>query len=415
MKLKRYKRLFLCNLYSSITAILFLFISYAITNIGVSFSGETEIIEQSNHYLGGLLSKNHPIPDSLLFVNICYDKQLAEICDEDGFPLGHIDITNRESLLRFLDILAQRNDYKYVILDIFFKEGMTTEYDSALYARIASMERITIPAVRGSQLACEEIIGKKAFLSDYTTTFFSSEYHKFEIGNKDQKSVPYHIYNTVTGNKHTSWGILHFDNGELCNRALFAYPHIIPDGLYANDGSRNYYNLGCDLLIDEEALLHDKLLSGKYIFIGDMMLNDQHETVAGDMAGVVIVANALISFLERQHVIPLTVILTLYILYFIFAYQIFSYNSSFARLVKWRSKKKANKHHFLCLALSWCTYSFTLSVVCLIFYYTYGVAYDILLTSTLLQILDYTVTHHTQIKNYLSIGTKKKNKKPIVE
>ena len=118
MNIKRYKRFFLRNLYSSLTAFLFLFISYAITNIGVSFSGETEIIERSNYYLGGLLSKNQPIPDSLIFVNVCYDKQLAEICDEDGFPLGHIDITNRESLLRFLDILAQRNDYKYIILDI---------------------------------------------------------------------------------------------------------------------------------------------------------------------------------------------------------------------------------------------------------------------------------------------------------
>ena len=138
------KRRLLFTLFSWITATTLLFVSYSVTNIGFSISGEADIIKQSNFIFKELLQHESSVPDSILFVNVCYDKQLANIYDEDGFEIGNVDITDRHSLLRFLNILSRRNDYKYVILDVFFEDGIKTEYDSALYARIASMERIVI-------------------------------------------------------------------------------------------------------------------------------------------------------------------------------------------------------------------------------------------------------------------------------
>ena len=408
------KRRLLFTLFSWITATVLLFVSYSVTNIGFSISGEADIIKQSNFIFKELLQNESSVPDSILFVNVCYDKQLANIYDEDGFEIGNVDITDRHSLLRFLNILSRRNDYKYVILDVFFEDGIKTEYDSALYARIASMERIVIPALRDAVLSENKSLKKKAYLSDYTTTFFSDDYYKFELVSDGKLSIPYHIYSSITGNKPTSYGIFHFDDGDLCNRTLFAYPHITLEGMYAEDGSRNYYNLGADLLNYEEELLTDKLIKGKYIFIGDMELNDRHETVVGDMPGLVILANTFISLMHRQHVIPFPVKILLFIIYFIFSYQIFSRKSLFARIVEWRSKKDIDSFPFLGFVLSWFTYSLILTFFCIISYYTYGIAYDILITATLLQILDYIVTHSSQIADiYGKISRKESSKNQL--
>ena len=171
-----YKRTCFHLLYSFVTAIVFLLISYIVTNVGFTVSGEAGIIKQSNYLMNGILYEDNTVPDSLLFVNVCYDKQLTDVYDEDGFKLGNIDITNRQSLLRFLDILSQRDDYKFIVLDVFFEDGLQTKSDSLLFARIASMERIVVPAMRSSELAFKEVLGEKAYISDYTTTFFGGDY-----------------------------------------------------------------------------------------------------------------------------------------------------------------------------------------------------------------------------------------------
>ena len=394
-----YNRRILLAIYSLVAASALLFVSYVATNIGFTISGEADIIKQCNF----LLKKqrgNNSVPDSLLFVNVCYDKQLVNVFDDDGFEMGCIDITDRHTLLRFLDILSRRNDYKYVILDIFFENGIETEYDSLLFARIASMERIVIPSIRNQELSDSNLLGDKASFSDYTTTFFSDDYYKFELESDGQLSIPYHVYSDVTGKKHSSSGIFHFDSGDLCNRTLFAYPYINIDGPYAQDGSRNYYNLGADLLNDEEALFTDGLIKGKYIFIGDMVLSDRHETVAGDMPGLVIIANTFLSLMHRQHVIPFITKLLLFVLYFIFAYQIFSRKSLFARILEWRSKKNIESFPILGFVLSWFTYSCILTLFCLSSYYIYGVAYDILVTATFFQVLDYIIAHAPQIAGF---------------
>ena len=401
--LSQNKRRIATAVYSMFTAMALLFASYIVTNIGFSISGEADLIKKCNIALNNLFDYNRGVPDSILFVNVGYDKQLADIYDEDGFPLGNIDVTNRYSLYKFLDILSQRNDYKYIVLDVFFDEGLCTEDDSLLFAKIASMERIVIPSTRDGVLVTDEGLQKKAALSDYTTTFFSGGYHKFELESNGNISIPYRMYKDVTGEEITHRGIFYYSSGQLCNRTLFSRAFITPDGMYDKNGNRNYYNLGSDLLSDEESLSRDNLLKEKYIFIGDMVLTDTHETVMGGMQGVVILANTFTSLMKRQHIIPFTVKITLLIIFFLFAYQIYTEKSLFMRIVEWRNKRGLDSFPTLGLVFSYFTYSFTLSTTCLLFYHIYGVAYDIFITATLLQIIDYIVAHRSQIKKYASV------------
>ena len=405
--LSQNKRRIAIAVYSLLTAMALLFASYIVTNIGFSISGEADLIKKSNIVLNNLFDYNKGVPDSILFVNVGYDKQLADIYDNDGFHLGNIDITNRHSLYKFLDILSRRNDYKYIVLDVFFDGGLYTEDDSLLFAKIASMERIVIPSMRDEELVTDKGLQKKAALSDYTTTFFSGGHYKFELENNGSYSIPYRMYNDITGDKITPRGIFYYDSGKLCSKTLFSRAFIVPDGMYDKKGKRNYYNLGSDLLVDEGSLLKDNLLKEKYIFIGDMVLTDTHETVMGEMQGIVILANTFTSLMKRQHIIPFTVKIALLIIFFIFAYQIYSEKSLFMRIVEWRNKRGLDSFPTLGLILSYFTYSFTLSTTCLFFYYTYGVAYDIFITATLLQTIDYIIAHRSQIKRYASaIGRK---------
>ena len=57
MKINYYKRYIFITFYSLATAIILLLVSYIATNIGVSFSGETDIIGKSNYYLKRVISK----------------------------------------------------------------------------------------------------------------------------------------------------------------------------------------------------------------------------------------------------------------------------------------------------------------------------------------------------------------------
>ena len=133
-----------------------------------------------------------------------------------------------------------------------------------------------------------------------------------------------------------------------------------------------------------------------------MVMGDSHETVVGKMQGIVIIANTFISLMERAHVVPFVVILFLFIIYFVFAYQIYTRQSLFANIIAWRSKKSMDSFPFWGMLLSWFTYSFVLSLFCLLFYYLYGVSYDVLFTATLLQLIDYVMTHAPQIRIFCS-------------
>lgn len=78
--------------------------------------------------------------DDAYFVNVGYDKQIIDV-EVSPLESGRMAITDRKVLLDFFDI-ADQADYKYIFLDIRFEKGFETVFDSALFAKIASMRNI---------------------------------------------------------------------------------------------------------------------------------------------------------------------------------------------------------------------------------------------------------------------------------
>ena len=121
-----------------------------------------------------------------------------------------------------------------------------------------------------------------------------------------------------------------------------------------------------------------------------MELDDIHDTVQGELSGSVITANIFIALMNGKHKIPCYVIIILFVIYFIFSYSIFSHHSMSEILVN-KIERRYPKllSPFTVNLLSWISYSLILSGICLFFYYTLYISYDIFLTATFLQGIDY--------------------------
>ena len=378
-----------CLILKSVTtAIVLLLFSYIVTNIGFELSGESDLIKKTNSVKSLLISDEGPVPDSILFVNICYDKELVDVNDEDGFLKGKIDITNRQALYDLLELLSVRADYKYVLMDVFFEDGISSETDSALFAKICSMNRIVIPKHRDATLAGDSKLEEKSSFSDYTTTLFGNDFNKYELLDGEEKSMALTMYENVTGNAIDKIGPFYYDGYSLCNRTLFSKQMILFNTPYDKYGEKNYYHLTTDLLQDPEGA--QALMKDKYIFVGDMELDDIHDTVQGELPGSVITANIFIALMNGKHKIPIYVVIILFTIYFIFSYSIFSHHSMSELLVSKIDKKYPKLlSPFSVNLLSWISYSLILSCICLLFYYTLYISYDIFLTATFLQGIDY--------------------------
>lgn len=380
-----------------ISAVILLLFSYVVTNVGFELSGESDLIKKTNAIKSLVQSDDGDVPDSILLVNICYDKELVDINDEDGFLKGKIDITNRHALCDFLEILSVNSNYKYVILDVFFEDGISSNADSSLFDKINKMGRIVIPTHRDTTLANDSLLKKKSSFSDYTTTLFGNDFNKYELLDGDEKSMVLTMYEEITGNTINKFGPLYYDGYRICNRTLFSKQTILFNTPYNKNGEKNYYHLTTDLLQDPEGT--QALVKGKYIFIGDMELDDIHETVQGRLPGSVITANTFIALMNGKHKIPILVVIILFVVYYLFSYSIFSHHSMSEMILKKVGKKYPKLQSPLTInILSWVSYSLVLSVICLAFYYTLYISYDIFLTATLIQGIDFVESNFNKKK-----------------
>ena len=243
---------------SVLTSTVIIIFTYVMGNSGYPLPGETGALKQITDYKKFLGMQIGNVPDSILFINVCYDKALVPY-EENEVPVGNTIITDREKLLQFLTKAKEANNYRYIFMDVFFEEGMVTEYDSALFNTIVSMDRIVIPKHKGVNM-CDSILNQKAANADYATTWQALTFSRYQYLHDDDESVALKIYQDRFGSdikKH--WGGLWYtDNGRLCqNSATLLLPIRIMGSLLDEEGQvreRNYIYLGADLLDLDEVM-----------------------------------------------------------------------------------------------------------------------------------------------------------------
>jgi hypothetical protein len=303
-----------------LTSTIIIIFTYVMGNSGYPLPGETGALKQITDYKKFLGMQIGNVPDSILFINVCYDKALVPY-EENEVPVGNTIITDREKLLQFLTKAKEANNYRYIFMDVFFEEGMETEYDSALFNTIISMDRIVIPKHKGVNM-CDSILYQKASNADYATTWQALTFSRYQYIHDEDESVALKIYQDRFGSdikKH--WGGLWYtDNGRLCqNSATLLLPIRIMGSLLDEEGQvreRNYIYLSADLLDLDEVMPVSEQIDDKLIVIGDFK-SDVHSTFLGPQPGSSILFNGYIALSQGAHLVNWLYMGILFVIYII--------------------------------------------------------------------------------------------------
>lgn len=349
-------------------AILAMAVSYFCTNLNVSVSGERDVLKYWNAFISILSNKSDgTIPDNVLFIDVSSDKQLVDRTDEIGRPIGNAAITDRQKLAEMLDLIKEAGNYEYVLLDVFFGDGFETAYDSILFNRIVTMDRIVIPQHKDGILA-SPLLEEKAAYSDYTTTLKEDNFTKYPLLDKQGNlSIPLRMYSDMTGRTIKRAGLLYLDRHSLSRRVVFPKMYLL---------NATYRYLGASLLDYRDVIDWNSFLKDKIIVFGSFIDDDIHLTYAGDVPGCVINYNVVMSLMRGQHRIPIGLIIAYFLIFFFMSLLLLSGESDINQSWAWIWAKL------------FVLYSVILTLVCILVFTIWGQAHDVLLTSTFFSVVD---------------------------
>lgn len=316
------------------------------------------------------------------FVNVGYDKQLIEVKTNSG--IGNRVITNRKTLLDFLTI-AERADYKYIFLDIRFEKGDSTEWDKALYSKIAGMKNIVFAhhyndddKEKNDVKIADSILLSKSAYNDYYTTLFSSNFTRYQYLQDGRPSVALRMYQEIDGKTIEHIGLLYYSDGTLCENC----PYIpIKGGINPaiGDGTAaDYLDLGPflmaqlkDSILSEDTLIED--MKGKIVVVGDFE-EDKHDTYMGKLPGPYLTYIAYKYLAKGGNKVSIIPFIILTIIFFLIVWQIlrgrsvFPWGHQFLRIKWMRWLQWLLKWKVLKLVSVFFSYSVILTLICVVFY-----------------------------------------------
>lgn len=389
------KRKFPLIIISAAHALLMLFLLYVLGNLPYSLGGELALMQKLNIFRETVSPDGHNVPDDILPVNVSYDKELIDWVDDYGLPVGTMAITNRQKLLDFLTLAKASNNYRYILLDVFFEKGFDTPVDSALFATIASMDNIVIPCHNDGIIADTRLVSKSA-IADYSTSIFENNFIKYEYFTRRNVSLAWKMYSDITGSKHSQFGPFVFIDKELSNKSLFLNLQINPGiNAYSSQGEKQFYNLGEDLLNVSELINFDDLFKDRIIIVGDFTESDIHDTYLGKMPGGYINYNAYLQLEQGAHKVKWLSMLVLFIIYFLLSYVLLTRIRIFDTFPIIKSIKSKTFRFVLSLF----GYTALFTVVCLLLYAIEGKMYDMLSLAVYMSILNTALGYFETIKN----------------
>lgn len=319
MKLARHS--WLSILLSAAISAAILVVCYVVDNSSVPRPDELKVLRLVNKWKLVNRTMSDNVPDSLLFVNVCYDKQMVDYY-EDGFPVGQYVITDRGKLLRFLSLAAAADSYRYIMLDVFFERGMSSPQDSALFALISAMPRLVVAAHGDVPLQDSSFVDKTG-VADYNVTVSQTCFSRFQFLQDGRQSMPLRMYADLHGRSIARHGLFFSDGHRLCHNAVTLRQPILMTSGYSDAGDRlrekNYLYLGADVLEADSIFPVAELIRDKIVVVGDFN-SDRHSTYAGSQPGSVICANAYNALCCHDHYVHWWFVLFLFCLYGVIAW-----------------------------------------------------------------------------------------------
>lgn len=378
-------------------ALVLLVVTYLLWNKSYSWGDENAMLRKL-HTLQEILDILPPAnKDSVVLINISYDKVLTDIYDDQGMRLGQVDITDRDKLYRLFDILKNDDTYQYILCDISLNSVYQSESDSLLQACINKMSRIRFPyTVDDDGIPHSTLAGDKASYSGYTKTFLMDDFFKYQFVHNGNRSLALDMWMDINSGHMEHTGLLWKQNGRLAvNSIILSFPFVVTS-FYDSNGNQLIYNLGEDILgmhTEEEIV---RMCRGKLILIGSFFEQDIHTTVAGNMPGILINYNAYLALSAGKLKIPLGIFILLFVVYFVLTAAIIFDKS----LINALPQKifKIDKHYFE-IIFTWFGYGVLMMVLCLFCYLIAGVYLDILIIASWFTLLQTGIKFARLIRN----------------
>ena len=379
---------------SFIIAIAISFVCYLMNNCPYPYWDKLDRYCWLEYIINNTIDKKFDRSDAL-FVNTSYDKAIADYTYSNGTLKGTVDITDRETLVKFLKIMEKTNAYKYIFMDIRFEKGIETQWDYELFEIIGKMRDISYSAHSDLENN-DKAIPEKAAINDYFTTITSTNFTRYQFIQNGQNSAPLRIYlsvDSINNKPIKNRGPFFVSDGKLCQNSPFMR---IPEDFYEGhgyEGHQNYYDLGPVLLDmnDEEDWIYDT--KDKIVIVGDF-INDLHDTYTGLQPGPYLVYLAYKELAEGKHYISWTFICFMIIVYMIISMFIinrktlWSYVPFFIKI----------KNRFVLFILDLMGYSAVLITITIILFICFRVTYNIFFPSLFFSMLTLFISYKTQKK-----------------
>jgi len=372
-----------------------IFLTFFILNSALSFKDE-DILIQATTILKRLVLKidDKPNREEFLFVNVSYDNKLISKFDEDGYQLGNQVITDRAKLAKFLKTINKApKSYKFIVCDIFFEE--TSQDDSLLQSEIIKTKNIIIPSHLGEDRKVKNpIFNVETGFADYTSV--GNNFLKFQLLQFDTvKTLPLRMYEIIHNGNFEKRGLLHWlNNRPSFNSIIIDFRIRNFDLMYDNsEDSYAFINLGESFPNLPDSLLLG-MIKGKIILIGDFLEKDIHQTVLGDMSGTLILLNVYLTLLNGESLITFSLILFLFVSYFLASLNVFMQRDRETRKVFDRALQNRIGRFFT----KYLGYVLYLAVISTILYFSFNIHINILFIGIYLNILNFLVNYHRKKK-----------------
>lgn len=374
-------------------------VSYFLTNLPYSFTGEADIAAKAYTVLDVLTGNDDDeVPDSILLINTFYDRELATVVDEYTDTIGNIDVVDRRKLYSLLSQLKQVDNYRYIILDVDFKKGYYTETDDSLFDLIATMERLVVSRHKSSTLATEKLEPVARYADAYRSmgeVEISKE--PLFVNHSDTATLPMAVYLALGGDSIKGRWPLAYSQGHLARRVIYPRMYVVVNEVYStvdNFREPSYTNLG-SVLRDWDM---DIACKDKIVVIGAMTEADIHGTVRGDMPGSVVLLNTYISLCKGTQLVPWWYIGLLWLFFTLIVYQlIYGARKNPAEFTS-RHLRHRRGAMALSVALLWTYYSIALMIFSTVMFIFTGQMCDVFYTSTLLTIAAWSMAIYNKRK-----------------
>lgn len=328
-----------------------------------------------------------PPRNDLLFINTSYDNMLIDRLDGDGFQIGNQVITDREKLARLFEIMRNSNsNHKYVICDIFFKDP--SPYDSALNENLINLNNIIIPYhLSSDNEIVEPVFNINKGFSDYN--IIEGSFLKYSLMQMDSlPSLPLKMYMDLYNASFSSKGIISRMNGKPAFNTI-----IIDFKVRYYDINENlspepypYVNLGEFMSLPDSVIANT--IKNRIVMIGDLQERDMHQTLVGNMPGVIILLNIFLTLKESENLIKPLFLFILFITYFLISLDVFSDKNILERkYIRKLSQHRVGK--FFVRLLKYMVYLIFASVI---IYILYNIHINILIMAIYFKLVDSLLT-----------------------